>query len=808
LWGACDALFTPRPLGPLHDIALQIRGDLLTLLAEEAPRATIFSAVFEELQSQSPTVLVFEDVHWADEATLDLLKFLGRRINKLNSLLVITYRDDEVRAEHPLRLVLGDLPRAFVRRVRLLPLSPDAVNELAARAGKRIDDLYTVTAGNPFFVTEVLASQDPGVPVSVSDAILSRLARLTAAARAVVELVSVVPTKAELWLLNETISPTTATLEECTNAGMLLLDNGAISFRHELARRAVEDSLPAPRLHSLHSQVLKALLSRGATGQLARIVHHSAKSGDTAAVLEYAPIAAREAAALHAHRESALHYQTALKYADALAPEQRADLLERRSYECYVTGQISDAWAARGQALEIWQQMGNTIRQGDNLRWMSRFAWYLGRKEDAENCGREAITLLESLPESPELAWAYSNRAQLHMLAGRTNEAVFWGSRAIELAQKFGATETLVHALNNVGAAQIFAHDERGLAKLEESLRLSLAHNLEEHASRAYTNLSSVALNNRDYALALRYLDEGNAYATEHDLESCRRYMTTARARVHFEMGRWTMATDDAESVLAQSRGYNVARIPALTILGHVRVRRGDPDASGALAEAHQLAMQTKENQRLAPIALARIERAWLKGDLEHVVAEAQSILQIAKDDNDPWLHGEFAFWSWRAGVAQPVVHEIAEPYALQIAGNWRAAAGAWKELGCPYEEATALADGDEAAQLEALAIFEKLGAAPAAERLRNKLRTTGVRGIPRGPRPSTKENAAGLTTRQMEVLSLMNEGCTNSEIAARLFISSKTVDHHVSAILAKLDAHNRVEAVSVALQSNLINPK
>ena len=806
LWGACDALFTPRPLGPLHDIALQLRGDLLTLLEQEASRATIFSAVFAELQSQPATILVFEDVHWADEATLDLLKFLGRRINKLNLLLVITYRDDEVRAEHPLRLVLGDLPRSFVRSVRLPPLSPGAVDVLAARAGKSTNDLYAVTGGNPFFVTEALASQDPGVPVSVSDAMLSRLARLTPQARAVVELVSVVPTKAELWLLNESINPTTAALEECISAGMLLSDNLAIGFRHELARRAVEDSLPAPRFHNLHATVLKALLTRGAEGQLARIVHHAEKAGDAAAVLEYAPVAARQAAALHAHRESALHYQTALKYTGALSLEQRADLLEHRSYECYVTGQITEAWAARRQALEVWKQLGNKIRQGDNLRWMSRFAWYLGRKEDAETCGREAITLLEALPVSPELAWAYSNRAQLHMLAGQTDEAVFWGSRAIELAQKFDATETLVHALNNVGAAQLFANDEQGLAKLQESLRLSLAHNLEEHASRAFTNLSATALMNRDYPLALRYLDEGNDYATEHDLESCKRYMMTTRARVHFELGRWTMATDDAAAVLDHSLGYNVARIPALTILGHVRVRRGDPDAAAALAEAHELALLTKETYRLGPIASARAEMAWLAGDLDH--ASAQLILQVAKDDNDPWLHGEFAFWLWRAGVTQPVEQAIAEPYALQIAGNWRAAADRWKEIGCPYEEAVALSDGDEAAQLEALAIFEKLGASPAAERLRQQLRARGVRGIPRGPRPSTKENPAGLTARQVEVLSLMNDGCTNTEIAERLFISSKTVDHHVSAILAKLDAQNRVEAVSLALQSNLINPK
>jgi DNA-binding CsgD family transcriptional regulator/tetratricopeptide (TPR) repeat protein len=807
LWGGCDALFTPRPLGPLYDIAQQLGGNLSYLLEDEAPRAAIFSATFDELQNDTPTLLVFEDVHWADEATLDLLKFLGRRINKLNALLVITYRDDEVRAEHPLRLVLGDLPRAFVRRLRLPALSEDAVDELAERAGKRIHELYSVTGGNPFFVTEALASQDQGVPASVSDAVLSRLARLTPAARGVAELISVVPAKAELWLVKESVNPDTAVLEECAEAGILLVDDVSIGFRHELARRAVEDSLPAPRAQSMHAKVLQALLTRGAENQLARVVHHAAKSSDAAAVLEYAPVAARQAAALHAHRESASHYETALKYADTLSPEKRAELLEHRSYECYVTGQIGDALEARRQALEIWQQRDNKIRQGDDLRWLSRFAWYLGRNEEAETYAREAITLLEALPESPELAAAYSNRAQLLMLSAQTDDAIFWGSRAIELAQKFDATDTLVHALNNVGFAQLLAREEQGHAKLEESLRLSLAHNLEEHASRAFTNISAILLWNRDYKAALHHLNEGIAYATEHDLESCRDYMTTARARVNFEMGRWDMASDDAAAILEHSSGYSVTRIPALTLLGHIRVRRGDPDASRALNEAHQLAMQTGELSRLSPIASARVELAWLAGKVEDMVAEAQSILELAKDE-DPWLLGEFVSWLWRAGVTQPVEQEIAEPYALQISGDWKAAADCWRKIGSPYEEALALSDGDETAQREALTIFEKLGAAPAAERLRHRLRVTGVRGIPRGPRQSTSENPAGLTTRQMEVLALMSEGCINAQIAERLFISNKTVDHHVSAILAKLDARTRAEAVSIALQSDLIKPK
>ena len=809
-WGACDALFTPRPLGPLYDIAHQTQGKVLALLEEEAPRASIFSAVLDELgNTRTPTIMVMEDVHWADEATLDLLKFLGRRINRTKSMLIVTYRDDEVGAEHPLRFVLGDLPHRSVARLRLPPLSEAGVDVLAERAGRRIEDLYAVTGGNPFFVTEALASKEGGVPVTVRDAVLSRAARLSPAPRAVLELVSVVPARTAMWLLNETIGQDAATLEECVNAGILRYEGESIAFRHELARLAIEDSIALPRRQNLHALVLKALLNRGSEALLARIVHHATQACDGATVLKYAPVAARQAAALNAHRESASHYQTALQYADRIAPEERAGLFECRSYECYLTDQMEEALQARREALGIWRQLGNHLREGDNLRWMSRLTWALGRKVEAEDYGIEAMTILESLPPGPELAMAYSNRAQLHMLADENQQAVIWGSRAIELAEKLIATETLVNALNNVGTAELNAHNEQGRIKLEESLRLALANNLQDQAARAYTNLASTTVQDRNYPMAIRYLEDGIAYTTEHDLESYKLYMTAWRARAHFEQGDWDSAADDAGFVLGHYRLSAISKIPALAVLGHLRVRRGDPDAMRLLAEARELAIQTGELQRIAPVASARAEFAWLKGDLEQVMCEARFVLEMAKGHDESRLQGEFAFafWMWLAGGA-PETHQIATPYALQMSGDWRAAATAWKEIGCPYEEAMALADGDESAQLASLEIFERLGAGPAAEKLRQALRATGVRGIPRGPRPSTKENPVGLTSRQMEVLALMVGGLANAEIAERLFVSTRTVDHHVSTILAKLDARTRAEAVSRALQTGLIKPK
>ena len=825
LWGACDALFTPRPLGPLYDIAHQTKGPLLNLLDEEAARGSIFSAFLSELQNaRSPTIAVTEDVHWADEATLDLLKFLGRRINRTNSMLVVTYRDDELAAHHPLRLLLGDLPPRSVARVRLPPLSEAGVNTLATREGRRVEDLYPVTGGNPFFVTEALASKDRGVPETVRDAVLSRATRLSPEARAVVELVSVVPARTELWLLNDTISPEPGVLEEAVGAGMLRYEADAISFRHELARRAVEDSLSVPERQRLHTLILKALLTRNASDPrqpgikavparghdalLARIVHHASQAGAREAVLEYAPIAARQAAALNAHREAANHYATALQYADKLALPERADLLERRSRECHMADQVEESLEARGEALEIWTQVGDTVRQGDNLRWMSRITWSLGRNKDAERHGHEAVRILESLPPGPELAMAYSNRAQLHMLADEVPQAIMWGTRAIQLAERLGATETLVHALNNVGTAQLIGNDETGSIKLEESLRLALANNLLEHACRAYTNLGSGMLRARNYPLTLRWFNEGIAYATERELDFCKLYMVTWRARAYFEQGKWDRAADDAGFVVERYRVPAITRISALAVLGHVRVRRGDPDATRPLDEARELALETGELQRLAPVASARAELAWLQGNNEEVAREARSVLEIARGRGDPWLKGEFTYWIWRVGGSIETDEEIAAPYALQVSGDWQGAAATWKQMGCPYEQAMALADGDEAAKLMAVEILEELGAGPALEKLRKSLRDTGVRGISRGPRPSTKENPAGLTNRQLEVLAFMAKGLSNAEIAVRLFISAKTVDHHVSAILAKLEARTRAEAVATALQANLIKAK
>jgi ATP/maltotriose-dependent transcriptional regulator MalT len=807
LWGACEALFTPRPLGPLYDIAPQMQTPLRELLDGEVNRATLFAAVLDELsRDRTPTIVVIEDIHWADEATLDLIKFLARRIHRTSTLLILTYRDDELTKDHPLRLVLGDLPAGNVTRLWLPPLSEVAVAVLARDGSRSARQLYAVTNGNPFFITEVLASDAPGAPPTVHDVVLARIARLSYEAQCFLELASVVPTKMEWRTVEAMTAVDNAWLDECLAVGILHLEDGWLGFRHELARQAVESTLSPSRKRTLNAQVLRVFIEQG-DGQipLARLVHHAAQAEDSVAVLQFAPAAAQQAMAQGAHREAAAHYRTALRYANELDDERRGALLDDLSYECLLTGQINEALQTCTAALAIWRALDQTERISYTVRRLSRIAWYMGRRADAERYAEEAVALLETLPPSRELAMAYGNMSQLRMLVSDDDNALRWGERAIELAERLHENEIVCYALISIGSAEVCLGNEKGQARMARGLQLALEHGYEEQVARAYGNLADISVKQREYAEAADYLQAGLTYCAEHDMDAMHNSMRAIQARMLLDQGDWTGAEEYITRLLSLPQIQAADRIPALLVLGLVRMRRGDPGVEAALDEARDLAAATGEMQCISPVAAARAEWRWLQGDCEGCCDEAAVGFPLAFAANRPWYWGEVAIWLWRGGRTTEAPERTPAPYALQMAGDWQAAADAWEALGCPYEQALALMDGDEAAQRNALAIFERLGARPAADIVRQRLRSAGVRGLPRGPRPTTRENPHGLTSRQLEILLLLAEGLRNPEIADRLSTTPKTVEHHVSAVLAKLNVRSRAEAVRLAYELRLV---
>ncbi len=808
-WGACDSLETPHPLAPLHDIARGADVAFKTLLQPGHARAELFEAVLTTLQdSRRPVVAVFEDVHWADDATLDLLKFLGRRIDRVPCVLILSWRDDEVSAAHPLRRLLGELPASLVTRLALEPLSAGAVDGLARAAMRSAAGLHALTRGNPLFVSELLRHGADGVPLGVQDLVLARFARLGAAAQAVVRLASTVPTRIEAALVEALLAPPAAVVDECLNSGLLSAADDAFFFRHELARVAVEASLSPPTARALHADVLRALAQPGhAAVSLARRVHHAVRAGDARAVASLAPAAARQAEQRGAHVEAAAHYRTALVHAahEAAHDADRGGWLAAYARECRLTSQLDAAIAAHEQLSDWHRAHPDARREAVNLSQLALVQVLALRNAEADATSRRAIALLAPLPPGPELARAYRVEAQLRMLNRDCEAAVAWAGKAIALAERCGEREILAEAVGTLGTATLFLDYDAGCAHLARALELALADGLHGLAANTYSNLGSASGEVWRLREAQAHLKSAIAFSQQHEIDFFRHYAVAWLALCELHLGQWDDAREHALDIVQQTTSPTTSRVMALVALGRLQSRRGEAEAAQTLDEALALALASGTLQRVATVRCARAEAAWLRGDMPAVAAEARAALAQAEAHRHPWFTGELAQWLRRAGVAAPAPTFCAEPHALLLRGHWQASADAWAALGCPFEQALALSEGDEPARLAALATFEDLGAQAAADRLRKTLRAAGLRGIPRGARASTQVNPHQLTEREREVLELLCGGLKNSEIAERLCRSVRTVDHHVAAAFAKLGVGSRAEAVVAAQRAGIV---
>jgi DNA-binding CsgD family transcriptional regulator/tetratricopeptide (TPR) repeat protein len=795
LVGSCDAMSTPRTLGPLRDLT----GSVGTRLAEAlrgGDRDEVFTAIQEELAAEPGTILVIEDAHWADEASLDVLRYLARRVDTLPGVVVLTYRD-ELDRDHPLTRLLGDLGhRDGVERIALHRLSPAAVEALTEGSGLDAERVFEQTSGNPYFVSELVASADEAsVPPTVVAAVTGRLRRLDRLTQDHVEQLAVVPFLANPQLLERLVGGTGA-LRAAEEGGILEVSPDGVRFRHELTRRAVVDALPASRRIELERRVLAALLDSGVADP-ARLVHHALAAGDIDTVVEWAPRAARDAAASGAHRQAAEHFRVARNYADRFPLAERADLVEEYAIEAYTVGLGHEAVLAQLDAVGLRRELGDAERLGASLRWLSRFQWFDGRRADAEVSAREASATLVGAGDRSLYALALSNEAQLALLAHDTARALELSARAIDLAREAGHPGALSHALNNFGTALMYRGDLDGMAQLLEAGEVARAVDDIENAARASVNLVWGLLDQYRLDLAEQHLDRALELTERAEFIGFVVYQRMEQARLDLARARW----DDAIAMVDPLPDPPHARCVALTVTGTVRLRRGDAGVDEALDEAQRLADHLGELQRRGPVAVARAEAALLRGDPDAARAIARPEYEDAVRRDAASLRAELGDLLRRAGDADIHIPEHDTfPAAVQARGDWRRAAELWREAGAPYHEAVALAESpDDADQLAALATLDRIGALPLARRIRAELRERGVRSVPRGPSMTTRANPEGLTERQVAVLRLMAEGLTNAAIADRLVVSVRTVDSHVAAVLAKLGVQSRQDAVEAA---------
>ncbi|MGA9857772.1 MAG: AAA family ATPase [Solirubrobacteraceae bacterium] len=807
LWGRCEPLHTPRPLGPLMDIAEATGGELKDLLSRAPRPHEVVAALLAELRTHAPTVLVLEDVHWADEATLDALALLAGRVAAAPALALVSYRDDELGNAAQLQFVLGELVRR-PRRLRLERLSFPAVAILAAQRGLNPDELYRSTGGNPFFVTEIVAAAGQQIPETVRDAVLARAARLSSSARRLLDAASVVPGQIEPWLLEALAGELGDRVDECLACGMLIAGPAHVAFRHELARLAVENAIAQNRRLVLHRTAIDAL-SEAEIPDFAHLAHHADAAGDAEGVLRWAPAAAELAARSGAHREAAAHYARALRFADRLPLDGRADLLDRRVEECRLSAQFKDAIQAQQEALDCRRGLGDGLGEGNAVRALSRLLFFTGRTREGELHARHAVELLEQLSPGHELAMAYANLSQRRMVTEDFAEAVSWGERALELARELSDVDVEIYALTNIGAAELDREMPEGRSKLECSMTQAHDRGLEESVGRAGALLTLCGVRNRDFSLAEAFLEATLEYCTERGLDTWRSYLLAYRARIQLDRGHWDKAAEHAAVVARDPRSAPVARIWALPTLGLVRARRGDADANQPLEEARALSAPTDELLQIVPAAAALAEASWLAGESAAVERVTDAPLGLARRRQSRWAIGELAFWRWQAGLHDKLPADARRtPYGLAITGKPRQAAEAWTELGCPYESALSLSGSPDLADAQrALDELHRLGARPAATIVARRLRERGLRGLPRGPRSQTSDNPGGLTARELEVLTLLGRGWRNAQIAQHLVVSERTVDHHVSAVLRKLNVRSRGEAWAEATRLGLPTP-
>ena len=680
-------------------------------------------------------------------------------------------------------------------------MSEKTVIRLALETGHNPEQLIRVTAGNAFFVTELLNSHDGKHSATVQEAVLSRVDRLDQNVRKVLEAVAIFPRQATPDLVGELLgSNVVDELETCLDMGLLVVDGPAFAFRHILARDAVLSEVRASRRIELNSRLLRILEGAGHTSS-SRLLYHAREAGSDDDIRRLAVLAADEASQLGARREAAEYYRVAV---EAQGRDAAADLLEDAAYASYLVGAEVSAIEYQNRALEIHTANGDQLREGDGLRRRSRFHWSSGEFVAAREDARAAVRTLANL-RGPELAMAYSNSAQVYMLNREFGSVREPAESAIEIAEELGRLDIVSHSLNNLASALIYSDPERSRRDMARSLELALEIGHVDHAARAYVNSTYSEMYRCQYDAAKSFAAAGINYCDKQELDGYRVYLTGALALAELGLGELESAERNAQLAIRQAHNRQVSlyRHPASIALLKYQIRTGSTLDQREIEYLDSFRSDETELQRLEPYAECMAEHAWMTGEgLENAVELLTTLIEWA---TVPEVAQSAYLWLYRFDPTHrpPSFDGFLDCHRLEIEGDIKKAGIDWKARKAPYEHALCLAQGDQEDRKRAAAMFEKIGAPAAARRVQATLSGTKTQKA-RTPRATTRVNPYGLTNRQLDVLKCLQQGLSNADIGEQLFISPKTVDHHVSAILAKLDVKTRAEAAVKAHREDI----
>lgn len=731
LRSGCDALSTPRPFGPLRDVA-PAAGFSAVLGDEEVILPQVCEDVFGALATE-PTVLVVEDLHWVDAGTADVLRFVARRIGSLPLALLVTYRDTEIGPRHPARQLLGDMANhERLSSLPLAPLSEDGVRRLVDGLDLDPRTVHTLTGGNPFFVTEIAKDPDRPLPRTVRDAILSRTADVPPEDLEVLQLVATAPDGLDDRVLPVLGVDLTA-LHRLEDTGLLTHARGGLAYRHELARQAIESTIPAGAGPGLHLRVVEALEASGAV-EPAVLTHHAVAARDAERAHRYAMAAAEESARTGAHGEGMAFYQVALEHLRGDDPAERAELLQRLSFEQYLTDRLSEALGTVRATIPLWRQVGDQAGLAAAHERTALYEYYNAHRREAEELADRAASIAEDNGAVVQKSSARATGAFLAYLRNDLERALTFSGEAEQIAADTDEEFIRLRAAMVRMLASLATGDEGARGELEQLIRDARSQGWDELASTGYSQMSSIDIEHRRHDKALSVLNVSLPFAEERDIPICGHWQTSVRARVKHARGEWDAALDDVELVLNRE-GMAVAKMWPHLMSALIPLRRKGSHDAQSLAAAWELMCTIDEPLRRLPVYAGLAEIMWMTGvPDERVTRDAVAELEsVVGTPGAAWVVGELAAWLARLGIAASVTSvtsansatSTATPYAAAAAGDIDGAAAWWAANDEPFAQAMVLADSPHPEhRARAAELLVGIGARATAERVRAVVHT------------------------------------------------------------------------------------
>ena len=590
------------------------------------------------------------------------------------------------------------------------------------------------------------------------------------------------------------------------DAGLIRRSSRGVAFRHDLCRLAIRSVIPPGAEPRLHRRLLDAYEATSHADS-AVLTHHALGARDVERIRRCASDAGTAAARSGAHTQACEFFTIALEQGGPLDRAKEAELLELLAWEFYLTDRLADAITACQRAMQIRQELGESAAVSANHHSLAVYQWYNAHRDLSESHAAQAMTVLDEQTEDADqlvqLGHAFAMQAYLAVQASDLDGAKALIARAREIAEKSGNSDLLIRVrlIENYGV--VLNGDDSGRDEILAILNSGPKH-IDELYSGGWSNITYFDVEQRRLDVAAELLDVSIPLMHEHDLPICRVWQMGSRARLQLMVGEWDDAAAEADRVL-EGPSAPLARTWPHLIRALVELRKNGTTGA-SLDDAWRLACRFGEPIRMLPVAAAIVELAWVTGESDDRIAECRQLLTGGPVTGLEWSRGELAVWLRRLGHGVDVVG-VAEPYRVLLGGAYEAAAEDFHCRSMPYDAALALVDSGEPALLaRALDILDRLGADAVAGKVRRDLRAKGMPVVPARRRKATLANPAGLTTRQTEVLQLLDDGMTNAELAERLYLSVKTVDHHVSAILTKLDVTKRRDAVRKARELGLLS--